>query len=1492
MARLTRLLAWLLGGALLLILVLVAGLALLIETGPGHDLFLRMALRQLPRYINGDIQIAGIRSGGLLQGFTLRGVAIRDENGRPFVEADSIAIGYSTADLFRRRIVFVPVASWGVRVTVETLPGDTLSNFRRILPTSDPEQASSTSPGFSLALRDATISGGEFILRLPRAAGEAGSPVGVIETFPELGGEVLTLRFSNVEALLTEGIVLDPGGGGFRLNFDRVALDAHLSETPLHLEEFRGEILIEGSQIAVSADRLWFPDSELAGEILLDLSDRDLGVRVDAGLEASVFSLSDLHWFAPSLPDGEGELTLSFDGYLADGELRLSTTDFRTERSRARGEVGIDFARMAVLPGSEVEIVSLDLEEVTSWTDALPALTGHLSGNVGGEGEFNALELDGTIAFEDPARGIPSTELRFEGGVRIGEDPGFVDFSFAADPFNYRSLSPFLTEREISGMGSILGTLSGRLVTGVTLTAEVVHTLPDLPSSHLRITGSVSRPGEDFIVDLEGVVEPLSLDALAVALGEDLPASGELSGEVLASGTMRDLSLSAALSSSGGTVTGVAQIDLLDPEGRYRFEGEVEDFLMHALIPVFPDSTRMTGEFFLDGRGRQLETVDAQGSLNLIASKVAGVDLDRLDLRLRASGGELRVEELELVAPLLRLSGTGAIPLVDDIPEGQILIAWEAASFDVLRPLIFGPDPIAVDTLSALEREVLRMNGVDVDTIGAEERSRMEGSAHGELRLTGRISNLTGDGFVEVADLIYGETEVASGRADFVGNWVRDSGWEIEGDLDVQGLSANDFDFERGGGEVRLGPGAAEFALRLDRNVEETLRVEGELSRDSTMTTLDLGSVVVQLEDVTWELVEPARIRWEDSIIAIESFRIARPAAIQGGEGVQIEARGTIGEGSATSLRIEASQLELARIERILQREDLPDGLLEFTIDVGGPFESPSMSGTFVVRDLVANGGGLTTLEGEVEYLDQRLDLRINGGNEGTAVVSLTGSLPLDLSFGKVEGSRLLEREIDLTLSLTELPAAMISVFLGGIEEVQGVLDGEVHLGGTPRDFRPNGRVVLREGSLLLPELGIRPSAIAAEFRLLEDGTLEVDAEARSPGTLRASGTVALSNLRDPGFTLAVEANGFQAVQRRDLSARIGGSVVLTGSYNAPQISGSVSVEQGEMFLEEFARSAEVVSLSDRFSVDVIDTTLVSLRPVIDAAQNPFIQNLFVQVDMAIGRDFWLRSREMDVEIGGALIVTFDRPKREIVMSGTLDAIRGSYNRFGRQFEVVGGTVEFAGTPGIDPALNIQAVARLRRAGAEALNVTANVQGTLTAPDVTLTSDAQPAIAEADLYSYLIFGRPTYALASGESSVLAGAAGAGLTLGIGTLASQVGTVVAREIGLDYFTITQDQEGMGIESLAGLSNSFVGTKIEMGQYVSEDIFLAFVLRPISGVGSGSRLPGARLEWKFADDWSLEGFVEDRFAREGASGFGELGLKLSKVLGVSLFREWGY
>jgi hypothetical protein len=119
--------------------------------------------------------------------------------------------------------------------------------------------------------------------------------------------------------------------------------------------------------------------------------------------------------------------------------------------------------------------------------------------------------------------------------------------------------------------------------------------------------------------------------------------------------------------------------------------------------------------------------------------------------------------------------------------------------------------------------------------------------------------------------------------------------------------------------------------------------------------------------------------------------------------------------------------------------------------------------------------------------------------------------------------------------------------------------------------------------------------------------------------------------------------------------------------------------------------------------------------------------------------------------------------------------------------------VEFTGTPGINPALNIEAVTRFRSQGGEPLAIFANVGGTLMNPRVRLSTDAQPPIAESDLISYLLFGRPSYALASAETTTLEGALGAGVSRVTGSLAAQLGTVVGRQIGFDYFNITQAED---------------------------------------------------------------------------------------------------
>ena len=238
--------------------------------------------------------------------------------------------------------------------------------------------------------------------------------------------------------------------------------------------------------------------------------------------------------------------------------------------------------------------------------------------------------------------------------------------------------------------------------------------------------------------------------------------------------------------------------------------------------------------------------------------------------------------------------------------------------------------------------------------------------------------------------------------------------------------------------------------------------------------------------------------------------------------------------------------------------------------------------------------------------------------------------------------------------------------------------------------------------------------------------------------------------------------------------------------------------------------------------------------------------------------------------------------------------MRGSYAQFGRIFDVESGTLDFIGTPGIDPSLAIQAVHRFRREVGEPLNVIANVGGTLQAPAVTLSSDAQPPIPESDLISYMLFGRPSYALASGEVSVVEGAA-AGLSSALLNLGvSQLGTTFSRSLGVDYLSVSQAQQAGNLASLGRTAGLFSDTQIEMGRYMGENVFLAVTIRPVTGSTAARRvqLPSARLEWRFREDWSTESFIEDRLARQGRSSFGELDNDTRRVFGISVFRDWGY
>jgi len=276
-----------------------------------------------------------------------------------------------------------------------------------------------------------------------------------------------------------------------------------------------------------------------------------------------------------------------------------------------------------------------------------------------------------------------------------------------------------------------------------------------------------------------------------------------------------------------------------------------------------------------------------------------------------------------------------------------------------------------------------------------------------------------------------------------------------------------------------------------------------------------------------------------------------------------------------------------------------------------------------------------------------------------------------------------------------------------------------------------------------------------------------------------------------------------------------------------------------------------------------------------------------------MAQDGWLRGRELNVEMAGDLRVFWDRATRDLVFFGVLDAVRGVYSVFGRQFQVQGGTVSFAGTPGINPDLNISALNRLRTSEGSRLEIIATVEGPLLEPRVALSSNADYAIAESDLVSYLIFGRPSYAISAGQRDFSRRAAG--VSLAVGLFSSELGSVLAQDVGLDYLAVTQGQGGGIGDDFANISplrGTVATTQVEMGQYLTEDIFASLHWRPLSGVAGLDPLAALRIETRLSDNWTLEGYWEDRFFGTPLYQVGNTSYNLDSVFGFFLYREWGY
>jgi translocation and assembly module TamB len=559
---------------------------------------------------------------------------------------------------------------------------------------------------------------------------------------------------------------------------------------------------------------------------------------------------------------------------------------------------------------------------------------------------------------------------------------------------------------------------------------------------------------------------------------------------------------------------------------------------------------------------------------------------------------------------------------------------------------------------------------------------------------------------------------------------------------------------------------------------------------------------------------------------------------------------------------------------------------------VTGTRENPTMRCQGVLSDARVGDVRLERVTASGGYAGRRLAATVDVFRERRSALQARLTLPVDLTLVPVS-QRLLGDSLRGTVRADSVSLGLLEAFTTNVREASGSLRLDVAVGGTWEQPALDGSVVVADGAMTLPNIGVRLQRVTADVQLTQDSVdirgVSATTGGRRQGSILLRGSVGFADRENPTFDLTLTANHFHAIDKSsvaNLYVSTGGTngLHLVGSTRRSRLTGSVSVPAGEIYIPELV-AKNVISLDDPEFYAVVDTTLSTNRQFLPDAPPEIVRNLTVDnVRIRMGEDVWLRSSEANINLGGDVGVTAgrgfgaDSGQTVLALDGTLNAVRGTYRldlglALQRTFEVESGTLQFFGEPDLNPTLDISALHVVRAANYgqqdRDVPIRVTITGTLAQPRLSLSSaDPDLQLSESDAISYLITGQPSFVVVGNRAEYGSQAASVLLP----SLGSYFGDRVANALGLDVVQIETGGVNAGESpfSTSVLANTRLGGGVQIGSrtFLRANVGLCPVQQLFGGATAGGADPyssfaksiGAKVEYRLSRVYSASVGIE--------------------------------
>jgi translocation and assembly module TamB len=375
-----------------------------------------------------------------------------------------------------------------------------------------------------------------------------------------------------------------------------------------------------------------------------------------------------------------------------------------------------------------------------------------------------------------------------------------------------------------------------------------------------------------------------------------------------------------------------------------------------------------------------------------------------------------------------------------------------------------------------------------------------------------------------------------------------------------------------------------------------------------------------------------------------------------------------------------------------------------------------------------------------------------------------------------------------------------IEVFLPELSNVKGSLQSNLSISGSLESPLIAGEVSISNGSFFANRLGVAFTGFETTILGESTGSAQLNGRVSSgEGSLEFDGSAVNLYGNDREVIATLRGSDFQFVEIPDLSLSISPQMTLTGHVDGVHLAGALELPVFNLNVRELPTSAVNVSR------DVVVTSYPSDRPDLERSLSAGEATLFdipvtADLKISLGEQVSFSGFGLQAALQGSLDIQQLAGGSNLTY-GELNVTNGSYQTYGQTLELQQGKLLFFGAYD-NPALDIRAIREVN-----GITVGVLMNGTLKNIDSQLFST--PALADSDIISVLVTGRPFSQLGSQDGDAVLGAIA---TLGI-----------ERGQGLS----TQIRDRLGFDTLAITNTGDINSsQLTVGKYLTPEVFVRY------------------------------------------------------------------